>query len=103
VLGAQHFADPCWDMMLDLFAAQAANVDVPISSLVAGAMVPQTTALRRIRRLVSAGEFIALADPRDGRRTYLRLSDPLFVKLSQLLLEWHRSDANLGSEIDGRK
>ena len=56
-----------------------------------------------LKKLLSAGEFIGLADPRDGRRTYLRLSDPLFVKLSQLLLEWHRSDANLGSEIDGRK
>lgn len=77
-IGAHHFADPVWDMLLDLFAAQAEGARVATSSLVIAACVPQSTALRRIRSLVFDGIFIEHPDPTDGRRTYLSLDHQTF-------------------------
>lgn len=88
VLGAHHFSDPAWDIMLDLFAARVADKEVATSSLIIAASVPQSTALRRIRRLVLSGDLIAQDDPRDGRRTFVRLSDALFEKIGALLSQW---------------
>ena len=69
------FADPAWDMMLDLFAAELSGRRVSVSSLCIGAGVPQTTALRWIGVLVSRGLFLRRNDPLDGRRIFVELSD----------------------------
>lgn len=71
---AEIFADPAWDMLLDLMAAQLDQREVPVSSLCIAAAVPTTTALRWIRSLSDAGLFERRMDPADARRTYIRLS-----------------------------
>jgi hypothetical protein len=71
---ADIFADPAWDMLLDLMAAQLEHRDVPVSSLCIAAAVPTTTALRWIRSLSEAGLFVRRMDPTDARRTYISLS-----------------------------
>lgn len=43
------FADPAWDMLLDLLQAEIAHLRVPVSSLCIAAAVPATTALRWLR------------------------------------------------------
>jgi hypothetical protein len=40
------FADPAWDMLLDLLQAEISHLRVPVSSLCIAAAVPATTALR---------------------------------------------------------
>ncbi len=95
MLGAHHFADPVWDMMLDLFIARVRGEETAVSSLVIAASVPQSTALRRIRDLVRTGDFIARADPHDGRRTFITLSDALFAELGLLLRNWRAAAAVL--------
>ena len=85
LIGAQHFSDPAWDMMLDLFAASVRGEEVAISSLIVAANVPQSTALRRIRRLVCDGLFVVRDDPHDGRRSFIRLSDDLFDRVGGFL------------------
>ena len=37
------FADPAWDMLLDLLQAEIAQLRVPVSSLCIAASVPATT------------------------------------------------------------
>lgn len=69
------FADPAWDMMLDLAAAQLEGKPVPVSSLCIAAAVPTTTALRWIRSLSHAGLFERHIDPADARRNYISLSE----------------------------
>ncbi len=69
------FADPAWDMMLDLMAARAEHTRVSVSSLCIAAAVPATTALRWIKTLTDQGVFIRVADPTDGRRVFIELSD----------------------------
>ncbi|HMO74437.1 MAG TPA: winged helix DNA-binding protein [Sphingopyxis sp.] len=72
---ADMFADPVWDMMLDLYAAHYEGEEIPVSSLCIAAAVPATTALRWIKEMTAKGWLIRSRDPNDGRRVFLRLSD----------------------------
>jgi DNA-binding MarR family transcriptional regulator len=68
------FADPAWDMLLDLLQAEIAQHRVPVSSLCIAAAVPATTALRWIKTMTDAGLFRRRADPHDGRRIFIELA-----------------------------
>lgn len=68
------FADPAWDMLLDLMAARLEGVQVAVSSLCIAAAVPPTTALRWIKLMTENGLFERVSDPVDGRRVFIRLS-----------------------------
>lgn len=72
--GAELFADPAWDILLELYEAELAQHRVTVSSLCVGAAVPATTALRWINHLESRGLIVRAADPFDGRRAFLSLS-----------------------------
>jgi hypothetical protein len=74
--GPDVFADPAWDMMLDLYAARLERLRVSVSSLCIAAAVPATTALRWIKTLTESGLFERREDPHDGRRIFVALSDP---------------------------
>lgn len=69
------FADPAWDMLLDLYAARLEGVRVSVSSLCIAAAVPPTTALRWIGTLHDAGLFEREPDPIDRRRAHIKLTD----------------------------
>jgi hypothetical protein len=68
------FADPAWDMLLDLFQAEIAQLRVPVSSLCIAAAVPATTALRWLKTMTEQGLFVRRADPHDGRRVFVELA-----------------------------
>ena len=68
------FADPAWDMLLDLLQAEISHLRTPVSSLCIAAAVPATTALRWLKTMVSQGLFIRRADPHDGRRVFVELA-----------------------------
>jgi DNA-binding MarR family transcriptional regulator len=68
------FADPAWDMLLDLLQAEISKLRVPVSSLCIAASVPATTALRWLKTMVHQGLFLRRADPHDGRRVFVELA-----------------------------
>ena len=68
------FADPAWDMLLDLLQAELSHLRVPVSSLCIAAAVPATTALRWLKTMVQQGLFVRRADPHDGRRVFVELA-----------------------------
>ena len=72
---AALFADPAWDMLLDLMAARLDGQRVAVSSLCIAAAVPPTTALRWIRAMTEQGLFVRESDPQDARRVFIGLSD----------------------------
>jgi len=74
-LPADLFADPAWDMMLDLLAARLSGQRVSVSSLCIASAVPPTTALRWIRQLTDRAVFARIDDPADGRRVFIELTD----------------------------
>lgn len=89
------FADPAWDMLLDLMAARVERQRVAVSSLCIAAAVPPTTALRWIRTLCDQGLFVRVADPEDGRRVFIELSDQSAAAMEAYL----RSARRLASPI----
>jgi DNA-binding transcriptional ArsR family regulator len=82
---SELFADPAWDMLLDLMAARLEGQRVAVSSLCIAAAVPATTALRWIKTLTDHGLFVRVADPQDGRRVYIELSDQAAAALENYL------------------
>jgi len=74
ILSPDLFADPAWDILLDLMASHLEGVKVSVSSLCIAAAVPPTTALRWIRQLTESGLLVRHADPADGRRIFIALS-----------------------------
>ena len=81
------FADPAWDMLLDLLQAEIAQHRVPVSSLCIAAAVPPTTALRWIKTMTDAGLFRRRADPHDGRRIFVELSPDASSAMRQYFAE----------------
>jgi DNA-binding MarR family transcriptional regulator len=73
---AALFADPVWDILLDLAAARLEERPVSISSLCIAASVPTTTALRTIKQMVDRSLLVRAHDPSDARRSFIRLSPP---------------------------
>lgn len=69
------FADPAWDMLLDLTAARAEHERVSVTSLCIASGVPATTALRWINQLEEAGLVERVADDIDRRRAFVALTD----------------------------
>ena len=81
------FADPAWDMLLDLLQAEIAQLRVPVSSLCIAAAVPATTALRWLKGMTDQGLFTRRADPHDGRRVFVELAPAASLALRRYFAE----------------
>lgn len=90
---SEYFADPAWDMLLDLLAAEIAQHRVPVSSLCIAAAVPATTALRWMKTLTDQGIFRRRADPHDGRRVFVELSSDASLAMRHYFAELHGKTA----------
>jgi DNA-binding MarR family transcriptional regulator len=81
------FADPAWDMLLDLLQAEIAQLRVPVSSLCIAAAVPATTALRWLKTMTDKGIFLRRADPHDGRRVFVELAPEASLAMRRYFAE----------------
>lgn len=72
---SELFADPAWDILLDLTAARAEHGRVSVTSLCIASGVPPTTALRWIGQMSDAGLLERVEDETDRRRAFITLSD----------------------------
>lgn len=84
---AQLFADPAWDMLLDLTAARAEHRRVSVTSLCIASGVPPTTALRWIGQMVEQGLFLRVGDQMDRRRAFIELSDSCAEAMARYFAE----------------
>ncbi|NNM77975.1 hypothetical protein HJG53_13790 [Sphingomonas sp. ID1715] len=83
------FADPAWDMLLDLFVAKAEQRAVSISSVSIASGVPASTAHRWIEALLNQAAVRRRPDPGDRRRIYIEITEPVFEAMSSQLLQHH--------------
>jgi hypothetical protein len=81
------FADPAWDILLDLLHSELRQTRVAVSHLCAAAAVPATTALRWITSMVERGLIIRREDPFDRRRVFIELSPEVSLALRQYFAE----------------
>ena len=81
------FADPAWDILLDLTAARAEHARVSVSSLCIASGVPPTTALRWIGQMTEAGLLERVEDETDRRRAFIALSDNAACAMARYFAE----------------
>jgi DNA-binding MarR family transcriptional regulator len=74
LFSADLFADPAWDIMLELFLADLEGRITAISELGYKTEVPLTTSLRWIDKLQADGWAKRTPDPLDHRRVFVELS-----------------------------
>lgn len=68
------FGEPAWDILLDLFIAQAEGKPVSVSSACIGSAAPATTGLRWLGVLADEGLVVRENDAEDHRRVLVRLT-----------------------------
>jgi hypothetical protein len=68
------FAEPAWDMLLDLVVAEAEGRRLTVSSTCIAAAVPQTTALRWLNYLAESGLVQRVQNSGESRATLVRLT-----------------------------
>ena len=80
---AALFADPAWDILLDLTAARAEGRRVSVTSLCIASGVPPTTALRWIAQMTDQGLLVREEDLVDRRRAFVALSDKAVTAMAR--------------------
>lgn len=87
VLSADLFAEPAWDMLLDLFIQRSNGRRVTITSLCIASGVPSTTALRWITELIESDLVTRVDSEHDRRKAYIILTDRGFREMRSILIE----------------
>jgi DNA-binding MarR family transcriptional regulator len=85
------FADPAWDMLLELYAARLERQAVTVSGLCIASSVPSTTALRWVKSLCARGLLVRKADEQDSRKVIIELSDQAVTALISYLAAARRA------------
>lgn len=89
------FADPAWDILLDLTAARIEHTRVSVTSLCIASGVPPTTALRWISQMVESGLLQRVEDEIDRRRAFVTLTDQAAEAMARYFAELGGSSARL--------
>ena len=76
---AELFADPAWDILLELYALHCDQRPTRVSKVCAAAAVPVTTALRWVDELESEDLLIREPNLLDTRRVWVSISHPGLV------------------------
>ncbi|HTN13709.1 MAG TPA: winged helix DNA-binding protein [Sphingomonadaceae bacterium] len=92
---ADLFADPAWDILLDLTAARAEHKRVSVTSLCIASGVPPTTALRWIGQMTESGLLVRVEDEADRRRAFIALSDKAADGMARYFSELGVASAHL--------
>jgi hypothetical protein len=87
------FADPAWDILLDLTAARAEHERVSVTSACIASGVPPTTALRWISQMTAAGLIERVQDDVDRRRAFVALSDTAADAMARYFAELGKAPA----------
>ncbi len=82
---SELFAEPAWDMLLDLLIAHLSGKKVYVTSLCIAAGVPIATAFRRIEDLAANGLISKTRDSKDTRRVFVQLTDAGYRKMADYL------------------
>ena len=88
---AELFADPAWDILLDLTAARVEHARVSVTSLCIASGVPPTTALRWIGQMTQTGLLERVEDETDRRRAFITLSERAVDGMARYFAELGRN------------
>ena len=93
-LSVSMLGEPVWDMLLALYCFTARGKRISVSSLCFASGVPSTTALRWVGVMEERDLIKRSKDVRDGRRTYLVLTEQGTRVMQRYLRSVHDSLRN---------
>jgi DNA-binding MarR family transcriptional regulator len=102
MFGGDIFADPVWDVLLDLYASTREGRRVCISDACIAASVPSTTALRWLGKMEDLELIVRHQDETDGRRAYVELSAAAVAAMERWL-EAFFGELTLQEEVVSKK
>lgn len=82
-----NFADPGWQLLVDLFVHQASGKQINVSSACIGSRAPSTTALRYIAEYIEKGILVRTPCEHDQRVSWLSLSENAQAALIELFCD----------------
>ena len=86
ILSGELFGEPAWDMLLDLYAAELEQRRRPVTALCADNGISLTSGLRWLQVLQKEGLIDRTADPHDGRRIFITLTDDAVARMDGLFV-----------------
>jgi DNA-binding MarR family transcriptional regulator len=84
-LGGHLFREPAWDILLDLYVAEAEGKQISISSACGAAGLPTATGLRWLAKLEKEELIERIPAGSDGRTVYVSLTAEARAKMTGLL------------------
>ncbi|MCY1670780.1 hypothetical protein OVA07_07090 [Novosphingobium sp. SL115] len=81
------FAEPAWDMLLELFVMRLQGSPVRVKSACIASGVPATTALRWLNLLEQKNIISSSTDPIDQRVRWLWLEDSAFTRIYGMMAD----------------
>lgn len=94
--GADLFADPAWEILVDLYIQAAHGRPVSVSSACLASGVPPTTGLRWLNRLCQEGLVERNGDANDARRIQVTLTHEAVARIETALDRAVESDRRMG-------
>jgi DNA-binding MarR family transcriptional regulator len=94
--GERLFADPAWEILLELYIRWSAGSPTSVSRACAAAKVPHSTSLRWLKILLDEGLIDRIDDPDDRRRSFVELTAEAREKIEAALDAATDSDQRLG-------
>ena len=89
-LPADLFAEPAWDILLDLVIQRSLGRRVSITSLCIASGVPPTTALRWVSMLIENGLVVRIESDQDRRKAYIALTEKGLRAMRSILIDADR-------------
>lgn len=81
-------ADPAWKILMTLAECEEVDARSSVTGIAYGAGVPMTTALRYLGMMEVEGIVERIADPDDGRRVLIRLTQEGRHRLDMMASQW---------------
>ena len=101
VAASDLFADPVWDIMLDLYVASRRGQLTTVTNACVAAHVPQTTGLRYIEKLTARGLAVRYSHLKDKRMLGLELTPEGMSAMEDMLRELSRLLGEAGYTREG--
>ncbi|TCM20657.1 DNA-binding MarR family transcriptional regulator [Novosphingobium sp. PhB165] len=79
------FGEAAWDMLLDLYVSEHSGRRVSVTSATLASAAASTTALRWLAILEAEGLVLRQNDPKDGRRSFLMLTEQAKAQMEEYL------------------
>jgi hypothetical protein len=88
MFGSSLFAEPAWDVLLELFAASLGGRQISLGDVALAIKVPESTAARWTVALVEHGLISSVHDANAPGAAWLTLTERGFLKMKRLANHW---------------